>query len=101
MVFSSGRKMCGYERVSAEKKREMIELVRRSPQPKRTTLCELGIARSTFYRWQRRYRDQGEAGLVDRTPEPGAVWNRLRPEEQAVIVREALQQPDLSPRELA
>jgi len=29
------------------------------------------------------------------------VWNRLRPEEQTVIVETALQQPDLSPRELA
>ena len=40
--------------MSAEKKREMIELVRRSPQPKRATIAELGMARSTFYRWQRR-----------------------------------------------
>ena len=87
--------------MSAEKKRAMIELVRRSPQPKRATIAELGMARSTFYRWQRRYHDQGEAGLLDRKPEAGAVWNRLRPEEQAVVLESALQQPDLSPRELA
>jgi RNA-directed DNA polymerase len=87
--------------MSAEKKRELIELVRRSPQPKRTTIVELGLSRSTFYRWQRRYREQGEAGLVDRKPDPGAVWNRLRPAEKTVIVETALQQPDLSPRELA
>src|SRR5215831_14178833 len=55
----------------------MIELVRRSPQPKRTTIAELGLARSTFYRWQHRYREQGEAGLVDRKPSPSTVWNRL------------------------
>jgi len=87
--------------VSADKKRELIELVRRSPQPKRTTIAELGLSRSTFYRWQRRYRDQGEAGLVDRKPEPGTVWNRLRPAEKTTILETALQQPDLSPRELA
>ncbi len=87
--------------MSADKKRELIELVRRSPQPKRTTIAELGLSRSTFYRWQRRYREQGEAGLVDRKPDPGAVWNRLRPAEKTVIVETALQQPDLSPRELA
>lgn len=87
--------------MSADKKREVIELVRRSPLPKRTTLAEMGLARSTFYRWQRRYREQGETGLVDRKPEPGAVWNRLRPEEQERIVQEALRQPELSPRELA
>jgi len=87
--------------VSAEKKREMIELVRRAPQAKRRTVAELGLSRSTFYRWQRRYRDHGEAGLVDRKPEPGAVWNRLRPQEQTVILETALQLPDFSPRELA
>ena len=87
--------------MSAENKREMIELVRRAPQAKRATIAELGLARSTFYRWQRRYRDQGEAGLTDRKPEPNAVWNRLRPEEMRIIVQEALQQPELSPRELA
>ena len=87
--------------MSADKKRELIELVRRAPQPKRTTIAELGLSRSTFYRWQRRYRNQGEAGLVDRKPKPGAVWNRLQPAEQTAILETALQQPDLSPRELA
>ena len=70
--------------MSADKKRELIELVRRSPQPKRATITELGLSPSTFYRWQRRYREQGEAGLVDRKPEPGAVWKRLRPGEDSV-----------------
>jgi len=87
--------------VSADKKRELIELVRRSPQPKRRTIAELGLSRSTFYRWQRRYREQGETGLVDRKPEPGTVWNRLRPAEKTTILETALQQPDLSSRELA
>jgi RNA-directed DNA polymerase len=87
--------------VSAAKKREVIELVRRSPQAKRATLWELGLARSTFYRWQRRYRDLGERGLVDRRPQPGAVWNKLPPAEQVAILATALEQPDLSPRELA
>jgi putative transposase len=83
------------------KKLEIITLVNRSPVSKRETLLELGMPRSTFYRWQKRFRSQGEAGLVDRHPEPGSVWNRLRPAEQESIVAEALRQPDLSPRELA
>lgn len=87
--------------MSVDKKCELIELVRRSPQPKRTTIAELGLSRSTFYRWQHRYREQGEAGLADRKPDPAAVWNRLRPQEKTAIVETALQQPDLSPRELA
>lgn len=83
------------------KKLEIVTLVNRSPVSKRATLRELGMPRSTFYRWQRRYRAQGEAGLVDRRPEPGPVWNRLRPSEQESILAEALRQPELSPRELA
>ena len=83
------------------RKQEILMLVNRSPVTKGETLRELGIARSTFYRWQRRFRQQGEAGLVDRRPEPGSVWNRLRPAEQEAILREALRQPDRSPRELA
>jgi RNA-directed DNA polymerase len=75
--------------------------VRRSPQPKRTTIAELGLSRSTFYRWQQRYREQGEAGLADRKSSPSAVWNRLRPAEKTAILETALQLPDLSPRELA
>jgi putative transposase len=85
----------------AERKREVIELVRKSPWPKRRTLAELGISRSTYYRWQRRYFEQGESGLLDRQPQPGRVWNRLRPEEERRIVTEGLRQPDWSSRELA
>jgi putative transposase len=65
------------------------------------SLAELGIPRSTFYRWQRRFRQQGEVGLVDRRPQPGTVWNRLKPQEEETLLREALRQPELSSRELA
>jgi RNA-directed DNA polymerase len=40
-------------------------------------------------------------GLVDRRPQPGTVWNRLTPQEEEAIWREALRQPELSSRELA
>jgi RNA-directed DNA polymerase len=87
--------------MGAERKGEVIDLVRRSPLSKARTLEELGIPRSTFYRWQRRFRQQGEVGLVDRRPQPGTVWNRLTPQEEETILREALRQPELSSRELA
>ena len=48
-----------------------------------------------------RFRQQGEVGLVDRRPQPGTVWNRLTPQEEETILREALRQPELSSRELA
>jgi RNA-directed DNA polymerase len=87
--------------MGAERKWEVIDLVRRSPLSKRHTLEGLGIPRSTYFRWQRCLREQGEVGLVDRRPQPGTVWNRLTPQEEETILREALRQPELSSRELA
>jgi transposase InsO family protein len=87
--------------MGAERKWEVIDLVRRSPLSKARTLEELGIPRSTYYRWQRRLRQQGEVGLVDRRPQAGTVWNRLTPQEEETILREGLRQPELSSRELA
>lgn len=84
-----------------ERKRAVIELVRRSPVTKKATLEEIGLSASTFYRWQQRYRREGEAGLVDRRPQPGTIWNRLRPEEEQAILSAALREPDHSPREIA
>jgi len=84
-----------------EKKREVIELVRRSPVAKKKTLAEIGLSSSTYYRWQRRHREQGDAGLVDRRPQPTTIWNRLRPEEEQTILGAALREPDHSPREIA
>src|SRR5579859_7386300 len=84
-----------------ERKREVIELVRRSPATKKETLKKLGMPASTYYRWQRRHRSEGDAGLVDRRPQPGTIWNRLRPEETERILMVARAEPDKSPREIA
>jgi putative transposase len=87
--------------MSPDRKRAVIELVRRAPGAKRQALANLGLAESTYYRWQQRWRQRGEAGLPDQRPRPGTVWNQLRPVEEARIRAEALRQPDRSPRELA
>jgi transposase InsO family protein len=84
-----------------ERKGEEIERVRRAPVAKKETVVELGLAAATFYRWQRRYRREGEAGLVDRRPQPGTIWNRLRPEEGERILVAARAEPEKSPREIA
>ena len=41
--------------------------------------ARVGDERATSYCWQLRYRDEGEVGLLDRKPEPEAVWNRMQP----------------------
>ena len=53
------------------------------------------------YRWYDRYQAFGEAGLEDRRPHPGRVWNRIPDEIRQAVVALALDEPELSPRELA
>ena len=88
-------------RYPASEKLEIIRLVERSHLPVRRTLDKLGIPATTFYRWYDRYRAFGEAGLEDRNCGPGRVWNRIPDDVRDQIVDLALDEPELSPRELA
>ena len=88
-------------RYPASEKLEIIRLVEQSHLPVRRTLDKLGIPKTTFYRWYDRYLVLGEAGLKDRSPHPGRVWNRIPDEVRARVVELALEEPELSPRELA
>jgi len=88
-------------RYSPAEKMEVIRLVEESILPARRTLAELGVARSTFYIWYRRYAVKGYAGLENRKSGPRRFWNRI-PEREKERVRDiALEKPELSPRELA
>ena len=82
-------------------KAEIIRLVEQSPSPARRTLEKLGIPRSSFYRWYDRYRRGGPEALADRPSRPNRVWNRITEAIRIQIVELALDQPELSPRELA
>jgi transposase InsO family protein len=88
-------------RREAEVKLEILKLVERSPLSVRQTLRELGIAPRTYYRWMRRYAEEGISGLEDLPPVAKRVWNRLADEERDGIVEYALEHPSLSPREVA
>ncbi len=46
----------------------------------------MGVSRQTAYKWLRRFRDEGPAGLVDRTSAPRRCPHRLDPEVVAAIV---------------
>jgi len=79
--------------MTAEQREEVLALVAQSPHTVAATLAEIGVPKSTFYRW----RAQGQG--KDR---PARIpWNRLRPKEREAIVLEALCQPHLGCRELA
>ena len=88
-------------RYPAAEKLEIIRLVEQSPLPVRHTLAKLGIPRATFYRWYDRYYSSGLEALNDRSPRPDRVWNRIPDPERQRIVQLALDEPALSPRELA
>ena len=88
-------------RYPASEKLEIIRLVEQSHLPVKRTLEMLGIPKTTFYRWYERYLMLGEAGLEDRSPHPGRVWNRIPDAVRRRIVDLALEEPELSPRELA
>jgi len=88
-------------RYPAAEKLEIIRLVEQSPLPVRHTLAKLGIPRATFYRWYDRHRRGGPAALNDRSPRPDRVWNRIPDGVRENVIQLALDEPALSPRELA
>src|SRR3984893_10593583 len=88
-------------RYSASEKAEIIRLVAQSALPVKRTLEKLGIRRATFYRWCDVYQSGGPETLDDRSPRPDRVWNRIPDDIRERIVQLALDEPTLSPRELA
>ena len=85
-------------RYPAAEKLEIIRLVEQSHLPVRRVLEQIGIPRSTFYRWCDLYQTGGPEALDDRSPRPDRVWNRIPDEVRARIVTLALDEPELSPR---
>jgi putative transposase len=88
-------------RYSGSEKLEIIRLVEQSTLSVCRTLASIGIPRSTFYDWYSRYQDGGIEALEDGRPRPRRVWNKIPDEVGTAIVNLALEEPDLSPRELA
>lgn len=81
--------------MTQERRREIIELVSKSPHTVAATVAEIGVSKSSFYRWRARLH----AGRPGRGKKP--VWNQLREEERQVVLEYALALPHLSARELA
>ena len=55
----------------------------------------------SVYRWYDRFLAFGDAGLEDRNSSPGRVWNRIPDDVRGEIIDLALEETQLSPRELA
>lgn len=80
---------------------EIIRLVEGSNLPVKRTLEELGVPRSSFYRWYRAYSADGFEGLTPKPSQRRRFWNRIPEEERERVVAVAIEKPELSPRELA
>ena len=79
----------------------VVTVEEESELPVKRTLAELGVSRSSFYRWYQYYLDDGPEGLEPGSRSPRRFWNRLPETAKEQCLDVALQYPDKSPRELA
>lgn len=87
-------------RLSIQEKQEIINLVDHSDLGVNRTLKQLGVNKSTFYKWYNAYLNKGQEGLKGRRG-TRQQWNSIPEEQRQLVVEVALEHPVLSPRELA
>jgi putative transposase len=90
-----------YMRLSKSEKFEIIQLVEKSELGVNATLKELGVHKSTFYKWYNAYLEQGYDGLDVKPCKRQQYWNQIPEEEKQKVVELALEYPERSPREIA
>ncbi|MBN2135699.1 MAG: DDE-type integrase/transposase/recombinase [Acidobacteria bacterium] len=87
--------------MSCGKKLNLMRGVECSGLPVTKACKKLDIPPSTYYRWRRKYRDEGLKGLMDRAPIPTYSWNKLLDEEVDKILEIADLHPDWPSRQIA
>jgi transposase-like protein len=77
----------------AKRKKEILDKVAQSNLPTKTILKELGISRSTYYSWLKRYEEEGEDGLLDSRSQaqPGEEITEAAPEIEETEAEPAVQ----------
>ena len=88
-------------RLTAAEKQEIIWMVERSDLGVNRTLLQLGIPKSTFYKWYKSYTENGILGLESKSGGSRRQWNTIPQEEKNLVVSIALEFSELSPRELS
>lgn len=87
-------------RVPPSEKQEIIRIVERSELGVNRTLKELGIHKSTFYKWYHIYVEKGMEGLLPQK-KTRRQWNSIPEPQKQLVVEVALEHTELSPRELS
>ena len=83
--------------MSADEKTTVLERVEASPGSRRRVMAELGVPKSTYYRWRARQRH----GSLEARSSGIRTWNALTPGEESVVLEVAVEYTDLSSRQLA
>jgi putative transposase len=86
---------------NASEKLAIIRLVEDSELSVRRTLVELKVSRSSFYRWYRAYERDGLEGLENHSRASRQHWNKIPESVRDQVVEIALDQTEMTPRELA
>jgi len=87
-------------RFTPSEKQEIIRLVECSELGVNRTLKELGIHKSTFYKWYHIYAQKGMDGLLPQKRNR-RQWNSIPEPQKQLVAEVALDHPVLSPRELS
>ena len=87
-------------RYTSEENLEIIHLVEHSDLSIKRTLEELGVPRSTFYSWYRRYQEEGVEGLKAKSSKTKQFWNRIPDPVREEIADLALEYPEEPPRQI-
>ena len=61
----------------SKKKKAILDAVKRSSTSIKSTLHELGLNQSTYYRWLKRYKAKGLDGLETGSPVSDELWERF------------------------
>lgn len=88
-------------RFTSSEKMEIIQLIDGSTVSANKTLKELGIPKSTFYKWYKRYQLGGFDALAPSKRNQNRIWNKIPQQEKNRVIEIALQKESFSSRELA
>ncbi|WP_114591254.1 leucine zipper domain-containing protein [Euzebya pacifica] len=74
-------------RLTIEGRRLLVHRVEELGWPAARAAEAMGVSRATAYKWLRRFREEGDAGLADRSSRPHHLANRIDVGREIAIVR--------------
>jgi transposase InsO family protein len=84
--------------VNAGERAGVLAVVAASPLSKSQALAEMGVPRRTYYNWVRREKESNTGGVKIESRRP---WNKVKAEEEKLVIVQARISPELSSRQLA